>query len=94
MPAITAATHRGKTFSLQKRVLAQAPTCRIAQKHKNDYTMKKTYTSPQTEIIELDTSHLIAVSIPAPPVVNKEDWANEYDASEYRSDWENIWADM
>ena len=56
--------------------------------------MKKTYTSPQTEIIELDTSHLIAVSIPAPPVVNNEDWANEYDASEYRSDWENIWENM
>ena len=56
--------------------------------------MKKTYTSPQTEIIELDTSHLIAVSIPAPPVVNNVDWADEYDASEYRSDWENIWENM
>ena len=56
--------------------------------------MKKRYTSPFAEIIELGTTNLIAVSIPAPTVVNDEDWANEYDASEYRSDWENIWTDM
>ena len=64
--------------------------------HKKDYTMKKRYTSPQAEIVELGTLSLIAVSIPGIPNTGNNDdkWANEYDASAYRSDWENIWADM
>ena len=58
--------------------------------------MKKRYTSPHTEIIELGTSNLLAVSIPGKPNSgNKDDdWADSYDAGEYRSDWENIWANM
>lgn len=58
--------------------------------------MKKRYTSPLAKIIELDTLNLIAVSIPGKPNTNNNDdnWANEYDASEHRSDWENIWAEM
>ena len=56
--------------------------------------MKKTYISPLTEIIELGTLNLITASIPAPPVVDNDDWADSYDAGEYRSDWENIWANM
>ena len=34
--------------------------------------------------------NLIAASIPGKP----NDWADEYDAAEHRSDWENIWANM
>ena len=58
--------------------------------------MKKRYTSPFAEIIELGTTNLIAVSILGQTNKNnnKDKWANEYDAGEYRSDWENIWADM
>lgn len=56
--------------------------------------MKKIYTSPFAKIIELDTLNLIAVSIPAPQVDDEEDWADEYDAAEHRSDWETIWADI
>ena len=58
--------------------------------------MKKRYTSPFAEIIELGTTNLIAASIPGRPNTgnNNDDWADEYDASEYRSDWENIWANM
>lgn len=58
--------------------------------------MKKTYTSPQAEIIELGSTNLIAVSIPGRPNNNNQNnyWADSYDAGEYRSDWENIWADM
>lgn len=58
--------------------------------------MKKRYTSPQAEIVELGTLSLIAVSIPGKPNKKNQDneWADNYDASEYRSDWENIWADM
>ena len=58
--------------------------------------MKKRYTSPFAEIIELGTTNLIAVSILGQTNKNNNNdkWANEYDASEYRSDWENIWADM
>ena len=64
--------------------------------HKKNYTMKKQYTSPHTDFIELGTFNLIAVSIPGKPNTGNDDdkWANEYDAGEYRSDWENIWADM
>ena len=58
--------------------------------------MKKRYTSPFAEIIELGTTNLIAASIPGRPNTgNKDDdWADEYDAAEHRSDWENIWANM
>ena len=58
--------------------------------------MKKTYTSPQTEIIELGTLNIIAVSIPGKPNKDKNDdeWANEYDVAERRNDWDNIWANM
>ena len=58
--------------------------------------MKKRYTSPLAEIIELDTLNLIAVSIPGKPnqANNDDDWADEYDAAERRSDWDNIWAEM
>lgn len=58
--------------------------------------MKKQYTSPHTEIIELGTLNLLAVSIPGKPNTdnNDDNWANEYDASEHRNDWENIWANM
>ena len=52
--------------------------------------MKKRYISPLAEIIELGIFNLIAISIPE----NNDNWANEYDASNYRSDWENIWANM
>lgn len=64
--------------------------------HKKNYTMKKQYTSPHTEIIELGTLNLLAVSIPGKPNTdnNNDNWANEYDASEHRNDWENIWANM
>ena len=46
--------------------------------------------------IELGMHKLIAVSIPGKPNKhnNNEDWADSYDTNEYRSDWENIWADM
>ena len=58
--------------------------------------MKKRYTSPLAEIIELGTTNLIAASIPGRPNTGNNDdkWANEYDAGEYRSDWENIWVNM
>ncbi len=58
--------------------------------------MKKRYTSPFAEIIELGTTNLIAVSILGIPNTGNNDdkWANEYDAGEYRGDWENIWANM
>ena len=57
--------------------------------------MKKRYTSPFAEIIELGTTNLIAVSIPGEtPKPDNDDWADSYDAGEYRSDWENIWANM
>ena len=58
--------------------------------------MKKIYTSPHTQIIEFGTFNLIAVSIPGKPNKNndKNEWADSYDTNEYRSDWENIWADM
>ncbi len=56
--------------------------------------MKKRYTSPFAEIIELGTTNLIAVSIPGETPEPDNDWADSYDAGEYRSDWENIWANM
>lgn len=58
--------------------------------------MKRQYTSPHTDIIELGTLYLLAVSIPGKPNTdnNDDNWANEYDASEHRNDWENIWANM
>ena len=56
--------------------------------------MKKRYISPHTEIIELGTTNLIAVSIPGETPKPDNDWADSYDAGEYRSDWENIWANM
>lgn len=52
--------------------------------------MKKIYTSPHTEIIELGTFNLIAVSIPGKP----NDWADEYDAAEKRGSWDDIWQYM
>ena len=58
--------------------------------------MKKIYTSPHAQIIEFGTFNLIAVSIPGKPNKNNDnnEWADSYDTNEYRSDWENIWADM
>ena len=45
---------------------------------------------------KLNKQNLITASIPGKPnTENKDDnWANEYDAGEYRSDWENLWANM
>ena len=58
--------------------------------------MKKTYISPQATTIEIGTLELIAVSILGNPNQknNDEYWADSYDSNEYRSDWENIWANM
>ena len=59
--------------------------------------MKKTYISPQATTIEIGTLTLIAISILGKPNQknsNNDDWADSYDSSEYRSDWENIWANM
>lgn len=58
--------------------------------------MKKRYTSPLAEIIELDTLNLIAVSILGKPNQgnNDYDWADEYDAAEHRGAWDDIWAYM
>lgn len=58
--------------------------------------MKKIYEPPMATTIELGMHKLIAVSIPGKPNKhnNNEDWADSYDTNEYRSDWENIWADM
>ena len=68
----------------------------LSTKHKKDYTMKKIYEPPMATTIELGMHKLIAVSIPGKPNKhnNNEDWADSYDTNEYRSDWENIWADM
>lgn len=65
-------------------------------KHKEKNTMKKTYISPQAATIELGTLELIAVSILGNPNQKNYDeyWADSYDSNEYRSDWENIWANM
>lgn len=45
---------------------------------------------------KLNKQNLITASIPGRPNTgNKDDdWADEYDAAEHRSDWENIWANM
>ena len=58
--------------------------------------MKKIYTSPHTEIIELGTFNLIAASIPGKPnKPNKDDdWADEYDAAERRGSWDDMWQYM
>ena len=58
--------------------------------------MRKRYTSPLAEMTEVNTLNLIAVSIPGKPnkKEEKDEWADDYDASEYRNDWENIWANI
>ena len=58
--------------------------------------MKKRYTSPQIETIELNTLNLIAASIPGRPNTgNKDDdWADEYDAAERRGSWDDMWQYM
>ena len=52
--------------------------------------MKKRYTSPQIETIELNTLNLIAASIPGRPNTgNKDDdWADEEEEDE---DWLDEW---
>ena len=53
--------------------------------------MKKTYSSPTTEFVTIDIDVvMVTVSITGKP----GDKADEFDASEHRSDWENIWANM
>ena len=58
--------------------------------------MKRTYITPECEKRGVSPLHLIAVSIPGDPNPDNNDgnWANEYDAKENRSDWDNIWAEM
>ena len=58
--------------------------------------MKKIYTSPHTDFIELGTFNLIAVSIPGKPNEdnNNDNWADEYDAAEKRGSWDDIWQYM
>ena len=69
-----------------------APTLHTNRKN----TMKKRYTSPFAEIIELGTTNLIAASIPGRPNTgNKDDdWADEYDAAERRGSWDDMWQYM
>jgi hypothetical protein len=45
---------------------------------------------------KLNKQNVITASIPGRANTgNKDDdWADEYDAAEHRSDWENIWANM
>lgn len=53
--------------------------------------MKKTYSSPTTEFVTIDIDVvMVTVSITGKP----GDKADGFDASEHRSDWENIWTNM
>lgn len=53
--------------------------------------MKKTYSSPTTEFVTIDIDVvMVTVSITGKP----GDKTDEFDASEHRGDWDNIWANM
>ena len=53
--------------------------------------MKKTYSSPTTEFVTIDIDVvMVTVSITGEP----GDKTEEFDASEHRSDWDNIWAEI
>ena len=55
--------------------------------------MKKTYYPPVTEILELTTCNMLAVSVFGNENNdnNEDNWANEYDAAENRGAWDDIW---
>ena len=50
--------------------------------------MKKKYYTPDVQVIDLVVNQFITASI----VMGDE--VESFDAGEYRSDWENIWANM
>lgn len=56
--------------------------------------MKKIYVTPCTEIIDIVTKTMLAVSVPGMNDNNDGEGVSEFDANEHRCDWDNIWADM
>ena len=58
--------------------------------------MKKRYEPPFVELVEFNAADLLALSILGNPKDegSGNDWADSYDASQNRSDWDNIWANM
>ena len=53
--------------------------------------MKKTYSSPTIEFVTIDIDVvMVTVSITGKP----GDKTDEFDASEHRSDWDDIWTYM
>lgn len=58
--------------------------------------MKKIYYKPQIEIMNFVTCNILQVSIygEANTTDDNDKWANEYDTSESRGSWDDIWANM
>ena len=51
---------------------------------------KKIYISPVSDIVEIGTLHMLALSKESVEQVSDEDQMSK----EYRGDWENIWGNM
>ena len=51
---------------------------------------KKIYISPVSDIVEIGTLHMLALSKESDEQVSDEDQMSK----EYRGDWENIWGNM
>ncbi len=56
--------------------------------------MKKTYYTPSTEEISVETKYMLAVSVPGMNDNEEGEGVSAFDANEYRSDWDNIWAGL
>lgn len=52
-------------------------------------TEKKEYISPVSEILEIGTLNVLALSKSEEQIDDEEQWSQEY-----RGDWENIWEGM